>query len=93
MAKILTALPAKPITAVTPFKAAAASITSSTKKPAEAVPTRALGPSNVKGNPGTPPPMKAVTGKDHLEVPLPSQEGNKSAIQYALCVEMLQTWE
>ena len=31
--------------------------------------------------------MKAVTGKDHREVPLPSQEGAKGVMQYALYVE------
>jgi NADH dehydrogenase (ubiquinone) Fe-S protein 7 len=45
---------------------------------------RAVGPSNVTGNPGTPPPMKTITGKNHMEVPLPSQEGNNSVLQYAL---------
>lgn len=87
-AKILTAPPAKPMTAITPFKAAAAAhISSSTKKPAEvSVPVRGAG-STVKGGPGAPPPMKAITGKDHMEVPLPSQEGNKSVVQYALCVD------
>jgi hypothetical protein len=77
-----------PSTALQPFRAAqvvnAAWISSSTKKPAETAPNRALGPSNIQGAPGPPPPMKAVTGKDHREVALPSQEGNNSVVQYAL---------
>lgn len=44
-------------------------------------------PAIVTGAPGTPPPMKAITGKDHREVPLPSQEGKQGAMQYALYVE------
>jgi hypothetical protein len=39
-------------------------------------------PGLVAGNPGTPPPMKLA----RREVPLPSQEGKKGAIQYALYV-------
>lgn len=31
--------------------------------------------------------MKAVMNKENVEVPLPSQEGNKSAVQYALYVK------
>ncbi|KAF7188813.1 NADH-ubiquinone oxidoreductase 19.3 kDa subunit, mitochondrial [Pseudocercospora fuligena] len=87
------ALRAKPMTAITPFKVAAASISSSTKKPAEvSVPVRGTG-SSVQGNPGTPPPMKAVTGKDHVEVPLASQEGNKSVVQYALTtLDSIANW-
>jgi len=38
-------------------------------------------PGLVTGNPGTPPPMKAATRR---EVALPSQEGKKGAMQYAL---------
>lgn len=76
---------ANPTTALLPLRTAnAAFISNSTKKPAEAAPNRALGPSNVQGNPGTPPNMKAVMNKENVEVPLPSQEGNKSAVQYAL---------
>jgi hypothetical protein len=39
-------------------------------------------PAIIPGNPGTPPPMKA----GRREVPLPSQEGKKGAMQYALYV-------
>jgi NADH dehydrogenase (ubiquinone) Fe-S protein 7 len=38
----------------------------------------------VTGNPGTPPPMKLA----RREVPLPSQEGKKGAVQYALYVDL-----
>ena len=37
------------------------------------------------GNPGTPPPM-GVSKKERREVPLPSQEGKKGVMQYALYV-------
>lgn len=40
----------------------------------------------VLGNPGTPPPMKTVSGKDRKEVVLPSQEGKQGVMQYALYV-------
>ena len=40
-------------------------------------------PATIPGNPGTPPPMKAAIRR---EVPLPSQEGKKGAVQYALYV-------
>lgn len=76
---------AQPRTALTPFKVAAASISQSTKKPAQEVaPVRGYGAGNVKGNPGPPPSMKALSKKMDQEVPLASQEGNKSAVQYAL---------
>jgi NADH dehydrogenase (ubiquinone) Fe-S protein 7 len=39
-------------------------------------------PATIMGNPGTPPPMKQA----RREVPLPSQEGKKGAMQYALYV-------
>lgn len=39
-------------------------------------------PATIPGNPGTPPPMKQA----RREVPLPSQEGKKGAMQYALYV-------
>jgi NADH dehydrogenase (ubiquinone) Fe-S protein 7 len=43
-------------------------------------------PAIIPGNPGTPPPMKAAVRR---EVPLPSQEGKKGAMQYALYVRPL----
>lgn len=78
----LTTHLAKPTTALQPFRVATASISSSTKKdaaPAEQQQSR-LG--LVKGNPGTPPPMKGL--KPRQEVPLPSQEGSNGVMQYAL---------
>ena len=39
-------------------------------------------PGLIAGGPGAPPPMKKV----RREVPLPSQEGKKGAMQYALYV-------
>lgn len=39
-------------------------------------------PATIPGNPGTPPPVKSA----RVEVPLPSQEGKKGAMQYALYV-------
>jgi hypothetical protein len=44
-------------------------------------------PAIIVGNPGTPPPMKAAIRR---EVPLPSQEGKKGAMQYALYVIRMQ---
>lgn len=44
-------------------------------------------PSIVKSNPPPPPSMKTITGKEHTEVPLPSQEGTKGVMQYALYVQ------
>jgi len=35
--------------------------------------------------------MKAITGKPHREVPLPSQEGKQGVMQYALYV--LEYWK
>jgi NADH dehydrogenase (ubiquinone) Fe-S protein 7 len=74
------------MTALTPFQVAAASISQSTKNPAQEVapPVRGYGAGIVKGNPGPPPSMKALSTKMNAEVPLASQEGNTSAVQYAL---------
>jgi hypothetical protein len=75
---------ARPTAALQPFRLAnAAFISSSSTKPA-APATQT--PGLVSGAPGTPPPMKAITGKPHREVPLPSQEGKKGVMQYALYV-------
>ncbi|CAK4034153.1 NADH-ubiquinone oxidoreductase kDa subunit, mitochondrial [Lecanosticta acicola] len=86
------ALRAKPVTALQPLRVAnAAFISSSSKKPAQESSVRAVGPSNVKGNPGTPPPMKSI--KDQTDVPLASQEGNKSMVQYALTtLDVITNW-
>ena len=75
---------AKPTSALIPYRSVAA-ISSSSSKPATAV-----SPHNVHGNLGTPPPM-SVTGKERREVPLPSQEGKKGVMQYALYVPSLVT--
>ena len=40
-------------------------------------------PGIVKGNPGPPPSMSK---SENVEVPLPSQEGTKGVMQYALYV-------
>ena len=72
---------AKPMTAIQPFRAAnAAFISSTSSKPAEPV---VMGkPGVVKGNPQPPPAMSS----EMKEVPLPSQEGTKGVVQYALYV-------
>jgi hypothetical protein len=70
---------AKPASALVPYRSIAA-ISSSSSKPASAVT-----PHNVQGNPRAPPPL-SVTGKVRREVPLPSQEGKKGVMQYALYV-------
>jgi len=83
---VLTDRTAKPMTAVTPFRAVnAAFISSTSSKPAEPVMQR-LG--LVKGNPGTPPAMKSGMPTN---VPLPSQEGTKGVMQYALYVQQRRT--
>ena len=67
------------MSALIPYRSVAA-ISSSSSKPATAV-----SPHNVQGNPGALPPM-SITGKERREVPLPSQEGKKGVMQYALYV-------
>jgi hypothetical protein len=75
----LTACSVKPATALLPFRAgSAAFLSSSSSDKATTMKT----PATIPGNPGTPPPMKAA----RREVPLPSQEGKKGAMQYALYV-------
>jgi NADH dehydrogenase (ubiquinone) Fe-S protein 7 len=76
----LLSLTAKPTAALIPYRSIA-TISSSSSKPASA----AVTPHNVPGNPGAPPSM-SVTGKERREVPLPSQEGKKGVMQYALYV-------
>lgn len=73
---------AKRTTALSTLRTAnVAFISSSSSKPAE--PTMGK-PGIVKGNPGPPPAMSVV--KDDTQVPLPSQEGTKGVVQYALYV-------
>ncbi|TVY65600.1 NADH-ubiquinone oxidoreductase 19.3 kDa subunit [Lachnellula suecica] len=81
------ALRAKPASSFLSHRSIAA-ISSSASKPATAV-----SPHNVHGNPGTPPPMKSVTGKERREVPLASQEGKKGVMQYALTtLDQIANW-
>ncbi|KAK5110705.1 hypothetical protein LTR62_005582 [Meristemomyces frigidus] len=82
------ALRAKPTTVMQPFRAAnAAFISSTSSKPAEPAMQR---PGLVRGAPGTPPPMKAGMP---TSVPLPSQEGTKGVMQYALTtVDSIANW-
>ena len=73
------------MTALQPFRVAnTAFISSTSSKPAEpTADNRTMGKAGiVKGNPGAPPPMKMGV----KEVPLPSQEGTKGVMQYALYV-------
>ncbi|KAK1059527.1 hypothetical protein LTR74_012564 [Friedmanniomyces endolithicus] len=76
------------MTAITPFRAVnAAFISSTSSKPAEPMMQR---PGLVKGNPGTPPPMKSGMPTN---VPLPSQEGTKGVMQYALTtLDSIANW-
>ncbi|KAI9734814.1 MAG: hypothetical protein M1834_001892 [Cirrosporium novae-zelandiae] len=75
-------------TTILPFRPAQfALISSSASKSA-----KAMSPSDVAGNPASPPPM-SVTGKVRREVPLPSQEGKKGFVQYALTtLDQIANW-
>ncbi|KAI7021981.1 NADH-ubiquinone oxidoreductase 19.3 kDa subunit, partial [Hortaea werneckii] len=85
------ALRAKPTTALQPFRVATASISSSTKKDAAPTEQQQSRLGLVKGNPGTPPPMKGL--KPRQEVPLPSQEGSNGVMQYALTtLDTITNW-
>lgn len=64
----------KPAASLIPYQSIAF-ISSSNRKPATAV----SNVGNVEGN-----PTMGVTGKQRREVPLPSQEGKKGVMQYAL---------
>ena len=81
----LTAKPAKPISALQPFRVANAAFISTTS-PKDAVSMQQR-PGLVKGGPPPPGPMSAVAHKMPTQVPLPSQEGTKGVMQYALYVE------
>merc|ERR1712093_266178 len=82
------ALRAKPAASLIPYRSIAA-ISSSFSKPA----SPGLTPHNVPGNPGTPPPGMSITGKPRREVALPSQEGKKGAMQYALTtLDQIANW-
>jgi len=71
------------MSALQPFRAANAAFISSSSSKTAAPMSK---PGIVQTNPGPPPSMKAITGKDHREVALPSQEGTKGVMQYALYV-------
>ena len=79
------------MTALQPFRLANARfISSSNPKPAQ--PHAAAGkPGIVKGNPSPPPPMSVVQDQTQTQVPLPSQEGTKGVVQYALYVSTTTT--
>ncbi|KAF2101049.1 NADH-quinone oxidoreductase [Rhizodiscina lignyota] len=79
------ALRAKPSTALLPFRAGQCAMISSTaSKPAAPQQT----PGIVAGNDSTIPPMK-----ERREVPLPSQEGKKGAMQFALTtLDQVANW-
>ncbi|KAH9881207.1 hypothetical protein J1614_001702 [Plenodomus biglobosus] len=81
------ALRARPATALMPFRAAGNAAFLSSSAPDKA--TAMKSPSIIPGNPGTPPPMKQA----RREVPLPSQEGKKGAMQYALTtLDQVANW-
>ncbi|KAI9048521.1 hypothetical protein LZ554_007354 [Drepanopeziza brunnea f. sp. 'monogermtubi'] len=82
------ALRAKPVSSFIPYRSIAA-ISSSSSKTA----SPSLTPHNVSGNAGSPPPIIGVTGKERREVPLPSQEGKKGVMQYALTtLDQMANW-
>lgn len=67
---------AKPASALLPYRAGSVAFLSNTSSNNATT----MKPGLVSGNPGTPPPTKQA----RQEVPLPSQEGKKGAMQYAL---------
>ncbi|KAG9228588.1 NADH-ubiquinone oxidoreductase-like protein subunit [Amylocarpus encephaloides] len=83
------ALRAKPSSFSVPYRSVAMISSSASKAAAAAAVSR---PHDVVGNPETPPPM-SVTGKARREVPLPSQEGKKGVMQYALTtLDQIANW-
>lgn len=72
---------AKPSAALMPFRTGSVAYLSSSSSN-KATAGNQQTPGLVAGGPGTPPPMKAM----RTDVPLPSQEGKKGAMQYALYV-------
>ncbi|EUC50101.1 hypothetical protein COCMIDRAFT_32666 [Bipolaris oryzae ATCC 44560] len=80
------ALRAKPATALMPLRAGSVAFLSSSSSNNA---TTMKSPATIPGNPGTPPPMKSA----RVEVPLPSQEGKKGAMQYALTtLDQVANW-
>jgi hypothetical protein len=82
----LTTWIARPATALMPFRAGSVAFLSSSSSDRA---TTMKTPATIPGNPGTPPPMKVA----RREVPLPSQEGKKGAVQYALYVIYLYRYD
>ncbi|KAK3691595.1 hypothetical protein LTR37_018550 [Vermiconidia calcicola] len=90
------------MTALQPFRLAnVAYISSSSSKSASPQDMQTASPQSpamqrpglVKGNPPPPPPMKSLTGKMGRDVPLPSQEGTKGVVQYALTtLDQVANW-
>ncbi|CAL3967620.1 unnamed protein product [Diplocarpon coronariae] len=79
------ALRAKPASSLIPYRSIAA-ISSSSSKPASPGLTS-------HDAPGSPSPILSVTGKVRREVPLPSQEGKKGVMQYALTtLDQITNW-
>ncbi|KAF2490709.1 NADH-quinone oxidoreductase [Lophium mytilinum] len=79
------ALRARPSTALLPYRAGSAAFISNSSKPASYMQTPGL----ISDGPPPPPPMK----KARREVALPSQEGKKGAMQYALTtLDQVANW-
>lgn len=78
----LTLWAAKPTSALLPYRAGSVAFLSNTSSNNA---TTTQKPGLVAGAPGAPPPMKQA----RREVPLPSQEGKKGAMQYALYVNLV----
>ncbi|GAM82929.1 hypothetical protein ANO11243_009150 [Dothideomycetidae sp. 11243] len=85
------ALRVRPTQALLPFRGAqAAFISNSATKQAEPVTQK---PGLVSGGLSPPPSMKTISGKPHVEVPLPSQEGKQGAVQFALTtLDQIANW-
>jgi len=88
------ALRAKPSNALLPFRAGSSAFisSSSSKSATPSGSTASLRPGDIHGGSGAPPSM-GVVKKERLEVPLPSQEGKKGAMQYALTtLDQMANW-
>lgn len=82
------ALRARPATALMPLRAAAGNLAFLSSSSSDKA-TASKSPAIVPGNLGAPPPMKQA----RREVPLPSQEGKKGAMQYALTtLDQVANW-
>jgi len=88
------ALRAKPSNALLPFRAGPSAFisSSSSKSATPSGSTPSLRPGDIHGGPGAPPSM-GVVKRERREVPLPSQEGKKGAMQYALTtLDQVANW-